>query len=484
MRRLRNSGRGRVFRLAQQSALYGTAGVLGKAAALLTVPYLTRQLGPEGYGLADLATSSAALLTLLTRFAGDIPVMRLAAGQPEGADRKKIFSSYLVATLAVSVATALVLIPAAGLIAGSLWSTPDATTLVLVTLALVPVSAAQAALVNVLRIAQRPKAFAALAVVDLFAQLLLAVALVALGFGPLGVVLGFLLGSLVGLTIAGATTRAHLTAALDLSMARRVVREGLPFLPGAAAFVLADTISRVLAANLLSVADVGQLALAIRLASVMSLAAYAFSMAWGPYGLSLQPSPYSQAIFRTVLSTQLVVVGAVAVGVGAFGPELAVLIGGVEFRDASIAMPGLLMAVGLTGPLYVLTTAAGISNRARWVAYASVTGAAVQLVAVGALSPVVGLAGFALGSVIGRIVTTLILARGVAATIDLGWDIGLHLVPPLVVLLVVQALNEGGTETFLLRIVIGIGSAAVGLGVLGWRLVQDHPQAHSQEVDH
>jgi hypothetical protein len=34
------------FSFAGHAMLYGTAGVLGKAAALVTVPYLTRQLGP------------------------------------------------------------------------------------------------------------------------------------------------------------------------------------------------------------------------------------------------------------------------------------------------------------------------------------------------------------------------------------------------------------------------------------------------------
>jgi len=49
-------------RLVRDTAWYGVSAALAKALALLTVPILTRTLGPGDYGLVDLATSTAGLL--------------------------------------------------------------------------------------------------------------------------------------------------------------------------------------------------------------------------------------------------------------------------------------------------------------------------------------------------------------------------------------------------------------------------------------
>ena len=104
------SGHGTVTRLASQSALYGLAGAIGKALALLTVPLLTRMLTPADYGLADLANTFAALFAMTVGFAGDIPAARLVGSASHDAERRSILSSYTWATFVTSIAAAFVLL--------------------------------------------------------------------------------------------------------------------------------------------------------------------------------------------------------------------------------------------------------------------------------------------------------------------------------------------------------------------------------------
>ena len=57
-------------------ACYVVAGALGKAGALITIPIVTRALGPSEYGLLDLSTSLIALATLIGGLSAELPARR------------------------------------------------------------------------------------------------------------------------------------------------------------------------------------------------------------------------------------------------------------------------------------------------------------------------------------------------------------------------------------------------------------------------
>jgi O-antigen/teichoic acid export membrane protein len=284
-------------------------------------------------------------------------------------------------------------------------------------LALVPVNAVQAATTSILRFEQRPRAFAAVATVDLVAQLLLAVLLAAIGWGAMGVIMGYLIGGAVGLVVAALVVRRDFTRRVRWRTAASVLAEGLPFLPSVAAFYLADTVARMIAANSVGVDAVGHLALAIRVASVMALASGAFTAAWGPVGLAMRRSAETSDVFGRVLVAITVLASTAALSLGALAPELSVLFGGDGFKEAAAAIPGLLLSSGMAAVLYLLTTAAGIAQRGAWVAWTATLGAGAQLIAVAFLLPPFGIGGFALASIIGRLVAVGLLGFAVADTL-------------------------------------------------------------------
>ena len=159
------------------------------------------------------------------------------------------------------------LIPLAGAIAGGLWGSSGLEGLVRLTLVLVPISAVQAALTQVQRIEGSPRRFAFLALFDLMAQLALAVALVGLGLGPAGVVIGFIVGSLAGL-LAAVAARNALRAQPDLAQTKGIVGRGMQFLPHVAAFVLADWSLRSILASSFGTGEVAAMGIATRIASL------------------------------------------------------------------------------------------------------------------------------------------------------------------------------------------------------------------------
>jgi O-antigen/teichoic acid export membrane protein len=468
-RRLAGSTAGHLTR---HSVAYGAASAIGKLASLATVPYLTRQLSPDGYGLADLATSLAAFLAIVVRFSGDIPAARLLGSRSDH-ERRVVLTSFVVVTATVSTAAALLLLPTAPLVAAAVWNSPDSSLLAVLALALVPISATQAALVNVQRLQAKPTTFAVLATVDLLAQAGLAVVFVALGYGPMGVVIGFILGSVVGLFAGIAAASSTFRSGVDLALGARIVREGLPFLPSVVAFMAADYVTRFLIVDELGQAGAGFYGLALRLASVIGLAAAAFSLAWGPYGLQMEKTAETARLFARVLLAYSVPVAFGSVLLSALAPEIVLLISGREYLPASEAMPGLLLSAGMTGAFYVLVVGAGITGRGNMVAVASVVGAVAQVALIGVLLPAVGLDAVGAGAVVGRTASILVLAPAVWVTFGGGRRLlGFLLASAILIVLALGALNASAGDSLVVRV------SLAGLWALGtlpilrawWRL--------------
>ena len=410
-------GRSTPAELAGRSLLYGFAGFAAKAAALLTVPYLARQLGPQEYGLADLATSTAAILGLIVSFAGDIAAARHAGLAQGAAGRATALRMYVVTTAVSSLAISAALVPLASMIAGTLWSSPGDGGLVMVSLALVPVSATQAALANVPRLLGKGRQHAALAVLDLLGQLILAVFFVAIGMGAAGVVIGFLVGSLLGLVVAAWVTRHVVRGRVDWQVGKAVVGEGVRYLPALILPVMADLVTRVVVANRLSTADVGLFGLSIRIASVLSLVSGAFTAAYGPELLARSYSTATVQSFAKVFRAYVTGLVAIAALLSVWAPQTVLLVGGASFGDAAQILPTLAAAGSATGAYALLMLAAGLGDRSSAVLWTSTLGAAVQIVLVVALVASLGPVAAGVGALIGQLFAVTLLYGAIVSRV-------------------------------------------------------------------
>lgn len=387
------------------TVFYGFAAAAAKALALLTVPYLTRALSPAGYGLADLATSTAALLTVVATFSGDIPAARAHGLAQDAPERRRILASYVWATATTAIGLALLLLPASPVIADTLWAEESQGWLAALSISLVPISAVQAALAQTLRIRGLARAFTIVSLVDLLGQLGLAVAFVALGLGPAGVVAGFILGSVLGTLASAWAARDGLWSRPDGLLARSMIVQGLRFLPYATMFVIADWVLRAVVAHVSGSTGVADLAVAIRVASILHLLGGAFALAWGPIGLARQNDLETGRRFARILSTYGALALATALAIGAVGPELVAIAAGQGYDGAALILPGLAIAYAVAGAEYVLVVTAGISDRASRVAVSASVGASTQIAATILLVPALGAAAIGPVAVFGRVIS-------------------------------------------------------------------------------
>ena len=332
----------------------------------------------------------------------------------------------------------------------------------MLTLVLVPVSAIQAALAQTQRIMSRPKTFAGLSLLDLGAQLGLAVLLVLLGFGPSGLVLGFIGGSIIGLLAAGVASASVLRARPDRATASAIASEGVRFLPYTIAFIVADWIVRTTLANAMGAVAVASFGVALRLTSVLSLVGAAFSMAWGPVGLARERGPQTSRLFGRALLAYGVASAGTALVLAALGPEVIQIVAGNGFGDAALILPGLALAAAIAGTEYVLVVAAGIAERGSRVALASTVGALVQVGATLLAVPVIGLAAVGPAALLGRSVSFGILLLSVRRDVAVGRGLLLALaVGSVAAAVVLQVRVASAPETDPIRWL-----AALGIGLV------------------
>ena len=461
--------------LAGDTFLYAVSGGIGKGLSLLAVPYLSRALGATDYGLADLAVAAAGILALMTTFAGDVPVARLAARAQSRAERKELYGHYVAAVALFSTAVLVTLLPFAEWTAWMVWSSASATGLVIATLVLVPIGATQAALVTIQRLEGRPRSFAVLSTIDLIAQLTMGVVFVAMGLGAIGLVSGLIAGSIIGLIAAAIHGRGSVQIRLDLRTSAHLVRLGVPFLPSFIAFFAADFIVRAAIADGMGSSAVGAFGVAIRLASSLVLVSAAFQLAWGPHGLALHAGAASARVFGKAVLAYTWVAMCASAFLGAIGPEVVAIVSGPEFLPGAAALPGHAFGAAVAGTYFILLVGAGITGRSRFVAASSLLGAVTQVVLTMALLPALGLLAVTVGVVAGRVVSMASLTGAVHAAFDRRLALALAFVVVAGLSAIVLAwLAEDPHATALMRLAAACGFAAGG--VAGVVLFVLHPR--------
>lgn len=458
------AGTGR--RLTREAALYGIAGAVGKALALVTVPILSRALGPGEYGMADLAVGFASLVTLLVSFAGDMSAVRMRALASGDRERAGVLSSWIAATAVVSLVAAIALLPLATWIAGTVWNAPGETDLAMLSFALIPIAAVQAALASVPRVLGRPWAAAGVAILDLLAQVACAIGFVLLGWGPEGVVAGFIVGSAVGLIGAAAVAAPHLTGRPQPKIGIRVITLGAAFLPVGTVFIFTEYMVRFMLVETHGQTAVGQFAVAIRMASAMLLISAAFSLAWGPYGLSLHATTATLRLFARVLLAFGGLAIGVALVVGALSPELVILVSGVAYLPAAEALPGLVWGAATSGIFFILVVGAGIAGNSRAIPVAAFTGAIVQVL-VSALSiEALGLTGVGFAAVCGRVISLGVLGIAIGPKLQIRPTVVVYGVASAVVALLLGIAGAAPDETRLVRLITAIVVVTITVSVL------------------
>ncbi len=272
--------------LARQTLAYGLSGLIAPLVGLITLPVFARAFTQGQYGLLELGTTTSTVALALTDVGLTAAMLRSfydyrADEEPE---RQSVMRTGLVATTTCALALAGLMILFRGEIASRILQRPGEESLVVLIAASVVALNTWRFVSEVMRV--RLLAFNYLATTLLAASIttvLGVVGVLVLDWRVNGVFLAAVIGNGIAAAYGVAVIRSSLAGRFSGSHLRRMLAFGLPLVPATLASWALALVDRIILARLGSLAQVGEYAIANRLASLLTIGMTAFLFALTPF---------------------------------------------------------------------------------------------------------------------------------------------------------------------------------------------------------
>ncbi|MBO6575144.1 MAG: polysaccharide biosynthesis C-terminal domain-containing protein [Rhodothermales bacterium] len=401
----------RIRKLASETAVYGISSVLGRAVNFLLFPFHTQVFAPEILAPIGLVYTAFVFLNILYQYGMESAYLKFAS---VAEDRRPVFSSSMWSLLisATLFSTALWFFQdAAGPVIGL---GPDMTHLLGFAAAILVLDTAAVVPYAELRLSNRAGYFAFVRVTSALVNVAGNVILIlGAGLGIEAVLIANVASSATGLLLLTGVVRRNLQLAFDRSLWRKLLRFGLPFLPGGLGYAVSERVNifflenmpaeRVLdlyasdmPAETLAAVQAGQAEAAsfvvgvytgmIKLGVLAALGVQMFRYAWQPFFLNHARDEDAPDLFARVFLLLTAGLFAVVLGVSLFAQELVAIPipGGGTLIDSAfwlglIIVPPALIGYAFQGWYYHFAAGAYIEKRTGLFVRCTLIGSVVAL---------------------------------------------------------------------------------------------------------
>lgn len=370
--------------LGRQAFVYGLGGAALQVVGLVTLPVFTRALSTPQFGVLETMLAAFSALLVLA----DLGITSAAQRSYYDYDvhqepqRRSALATGLSMTLLLAVIVATLVVLFAGPISTWQFKTARYADLMRVVAVSVPLTVFASFFREVMRLKLRPWVYTVSAVAGSVGTAVFGItAVLAFHGGIKGVLLGVLAGNAIAAVFGFVVVRPDVIGRFSRPELRRMVAYGLPLVPAAVALWGVNLIDRVLLTKISGgTVEAAQYAVANRFSSLLMFAVTAFTLAFGPFQLSLWRE--NPELEKQVRSRMLTYVTAGLLGLGVllslFSREVASLVAPKEGR-AYEAVGLLTMSVALYGVSSVVLFGIGITRRTGYIAIYTVLALALNV---------------------------------------------------------------------------------------------------------
>lgn len=397
--------------LGKQTLVYGFSSAAPQIVGLATLPIVARVLTTSEYGILEIALVSAGLVRILADLGLASASQRsfFDYTDEQAAERRSVLGTTFVVTMALACLLALLTVALRVPVADVLFGTSSATAVVVWMAALLVATQLGVFAREVLRLYFWTTAyFVSSVVAAVLGGLVSVIGVTLLDGGPEAMLAGGVLGAASGGAYGLVRARGRYSGPFSLPELRRMLSYGIPLVPTALSMWALTFVDRLLLENLGSLTEVGNYAMANRLASVPLLVVTAFATAFAPFALDLRTRApeRERAIRGRVLTALVVVLALVGTALSVFAREaLAVL--APPFEDAANTVGLLCLGTLLYGIASVVMLEISIARRTRIFAAYTAVGAVVNVALNVVLIPPLGTVGAGIATVAAFVVMAI-----------------------------------------------------------------------------
>lgn len=398
--------REKIKQLTKDTALYGISTMVGRFLNFLLVPFYTNIFPPADYGVVANLYTLIALLNIIFLYGLDSAYLKFAASD-DFEDKKKVFSSSFLTLLFTSlIFTGLLL--ASGNFINKIFAVPERYENLLTVTGFILLFDALSALPFIyLRVARRAAKFSAIKITNIVLTILLNIVLILiLKKGIEAVFISNLIASVATFLILLPDIISQLKIQVDKAVLKRLMKFGIPYLPGGIAAMFMQVIDRPIVAHLTDLTTVGIYNANYKLGIFMMLFVSMFQYAWQPFSLQYAKDKEAKELFSKVFTLFTVVGTFILLFLSLFITDIAKfsidgksLIGAAYWSGLSI-VPIILCAYLFNGFYINFSAAIYIKEKSSSVPLLMGVGAVTNVAANFLLIPVFNITGAALATLI------------------------------------------------------------------------------------
>lgn len=383
-------------RLARHTAVYGVGDLLGRAVSFLLVPLYTRRLSLGENALQGVAFTLIAFAGILYSLGLNQALLRYFGRTEDEADRRRMFSSAMIATGLASTILSAMLWVRADRVALFAFHAEGCERFVRMAAVILFLDTLSGVPLNALRALERPATYAGIKLAQFTLALVLnIVLLVYAGRGLDGVFESNIISSGFALVCCLPTVLRYLRPTLSSESLKRMLSFGLPYIPTVMAGMVTEVSDRWFVVRFSGKDAAGIYTIVYKFGMVMALATSAFRSAWLPFVVNLSRKEDGRPLCARTMTYFLLAGVTISLAVTLFLDEIVGGVAGPDYLEGKWVVPVVLAAYLFSGVYVNLMAGVYVKERTRILPVIVGAGAGVNILLNVTLIPSTGMMGAA-----------------------------------------------------------------------------------------
>lgn len=400
--------------LTKDTAVYGVSTMIGRFLNFILVPFYTNIFSPPEYGIIQLIYAYIGILMIFYVYGLDAAFLKFAAFQEIG-DEKDNFSTPFSSIFFTSIGLSGLLILNTSHIGEALRIPGDYHYLIYLTAALIFFDSNGVIPFLKLRLNRQAKKFTVIKIINIGVNIILNIYLILiLRWGIESILISNLAASVISLLLLVPTILKYFRFKFHFQLFKRLLKFGLPYLPGGLAFMLVQVIDVPILEKLTDLKTVGIYKANYKLGIFMMLFVNMFQYAWQPFFLHNAKEANAKEMFSKVLSYFTLVGTSILIVLSLFITDIAqIQIGGYSLIGSKYwsglhIVPIILLSYLINGMYIIFSAGIYIEEKSIYVPVIAGAGAIINITLNFALIPLLNITGAALAT----LASYLVMASG------------------------------------------------------------------------
>lgn len=388
--------------IAKHSIVYGFSDILSRAIGFLLIPLYTHYLTPSNYGTLELLDLTSYIIGLFLAMGIAQAVVRFYYDYSDKERRDQVISVALITLWVISVAVLAILISFSPMISQVVMKSRGYYNMFNIIFISTVIGLSNEIPLTVLRIEEKSLIYLSFTLTKLVLTLSLNILfIVKFNMG----IIGILYSGLIATLIMGAVITIYILRRIKISYSIPILRSmlgySIPLMWSWFGMFVINFGDRFFLQRMMTTADVGIYSLAYKFGMLPNVLVLSpFLMIWGPKRFDLLKEPNAREIYSKVFTYFLLIQFFVGLGIVIAIKEIIQIVATPDYYDSFKYVSLILLAYIANGIYLYVQFGVHIEKKTKYLAYATIFGAILNIAGNLILIPLIGIWGAAISTFI------------------------------------------------------------------------------------